>query len=122
MERGRKGNAQVETKPVVEITATDRPVYRVKVTKNGLRPRYRYFTSPGAAMKAAAWEIVAGRHRIYERGYTVNGIECECHDPESGEGYYSAGWEGCPLHDHRDGYYARMVARIIARMKAEETK
>lgn len=107
----------METKPVVEITPTDRPVYRVKVTKNGLRPTYRYFTSPGAAMKAAAWEIVAGRHKIYERGYTANGIKCECLDPESGPGYYSAGWEGCPLHDHRDGYYARMVARIIARMK-----
>lgn len=101
----------------VTITATDRTVWRVKASRAAGRPSFRYFTTPGAAVKFAAWEIVSARHPIYDWGYTVRGMACECHDPESGPGYYSAGWEGCPLHDHQDGYYARMVARIISRMK-----
>jgi hypothetical protein len=102
----------------VTITATDRPVFRVKVTRSGLRPVFRYFTTPGAAAKFAAWEIVAGQHKVYEAGYTVDGRACECREPESGPGYYSAGWEDCPLHDHRDGYYARLAREIKASLLA----
>ncbi len=101
-----------------EISTTARPVFRVKVTRSGLRPIFRYFTTPGAAAKFAAWEIVAGQHKVYEASYTVDGRACECHEPESGPGYYSAGWEDCPLHDHRDGYYARLAREIKARLLA----
>lgn len=101
----------------VEVTPTACPVYRVKIIRKNFPAKFRYFTTEGKAMKFAAWQLVEARHRINDTSYTVHGITCECADPESGPGYYSAGWEGCPLHDHRDGYYARMVARIIARMK-----
>lgn len=103
----------------VSITATGRTVWRVKASRAGLRPTFRYFTTTGAAVKFAAWEIVSARYPIYDWSYTVRGIACECHDPESGPGYYSAGWEGCPLHDHRDGYYARLHRKIAARLRRE---
>lgn len=103
----------------VTITATDRMVWRVKATRAAGRPSFRYFTTPGAAVKFAAWEIIAARHLIYDPGYTVHGTACECHDPESGPGYYSAGWEDCPLHDHRTGFYARLHARIAARLRRQ---
>jgi hypothetical protein len=102
-----------------ELTETTRPVFRVKTKEKKFPAKFKYFTTPGAAAKYMAWQLIADKHRVYDSDYTVHGIVCECMTENgSSEFWREAEWADCPLHDRRDGYYARLHKRMKARILA----
>ncbi len=72
----------------------------------------RIFRTKRAAAKLEAWHRIVQKYGDVEAVMSVDGLECVCDD-------CFFGYEDCPVHDRRTGYFAKMREEIMRQILEE---